>query len=98
VTDQEVRAAWAALGGLLAQLREQGHATLADRLVDRVQYASTSGEIYSGVGNALWDSRATRKSLDPGGKAAWEQVLEDIDRAYKMPRPMRWIMRMWRRL
>ena len=29
-----------------------------------VQYASTSGEIYNGVGNALWQNKAVRKSTE----------------------------------
>ena len=97
MTDDELRASWPELGALVAALRPH-HPELASRLLDCVQYASTSGEIYNGVGNALWENRGVRKSLGRAGNTAWEQVMDDIERAYKMPRPMRWLMRMWRRI
>ena len=43
---------------------------LADRLVDAVQYSSTSGEVYAGIGNALHQSRALRKKLSPQARGA----------------------------
>jgi hypothetical protein len=98
MTDAELAASWPALGSLVAALRQQGHADFANRLVDRVQYASTSGEIYNGVGNALTENRRLRRSLDTPANDAWESTMEDIERAYNMPRPMRWLMRLWRRI
>ena len=97
MTDEELRASWPNLGALVGALRSN-HAELAQRLVDSVQYASTSGEIYNRVGNALWQNKAVRKSLRGSALASWEAVISDIDRAYGMPGPMRWIMRMLRRI
>jgi|RhiMetdeSRZDD1v2_1073273.scaffolds.fasta_scaffold306729_2 hypothetical protein len=98
MTDVELAATWPNLGTLVSELRRLERAELADRLVDSVQYASTSGEIYSDVGNALTEYRAVRRSLSGAASAAWEGVMEDIERAYGMPGVMRWLMRMWRRL
>lgn len=97
MTDDELRASWPELGALVGELRSS-HSELARRLVDSVQYASTSGEIYNGVGNALWQNKAVRKSLSRSARASWEAVISDIDRAYGMPGPMRWFMKMWRRI
>ena len=98
MTDAELGVSWPELGALVSELRRQGHAELADRLIDRVQYASTSGEIYNGVGSTLLQNRAVRRSLGRSGNAAWEAVMESIEKAYGMPRPMRWLMRLWRRV
>ncbi|MBV9190782.1 MAG: hypothetical protein JO292_06165 [Betaproteobacteria bacterium] len=83
MTDEDLRAIWPELGMLIGELRST-HSELPQRLVDSVQYASTSGEIYSGVGNALWQNKAVPKALSSS--------------AYGMSGPMRWIMRMWRRI
>jgi hypothetical protein len=98
MTDAELEATWPNLGTLVSELRRHERAELADRLVNSVQYASTSGEIYSDVGNALTEYRAVRRSLSSAASAAWESVMEDIERAYGMPRFFRWLFRMWRRL
>jgi hypothetical protein len=98
MTDAELAATWPNLGTLVSELRRLKRAELADRLVDSVQYASTSGEIYNGVGNALTEHRGVRRSLSTPASTAWEAVIEDIERAYGMPGVMRWLMRMWRRL
>jgi hypothetical protein len=98
MTDAELEATWPALGMLASELRRLERTELADRLIDAVQYGSTSGEIYSGVGGTLMEHRAVRRSLSRAGSAAWECVLDDIDRAYGMPGVMRWLTRMWRRL
>ena len=83
MTDDELRASWPELGRLVAALRAQGQGDLASRLVDRVQYASTSGEIYNGVGNELMQHKALRRALDQAGSAAWGQVMKDIERLWR---------------
>ena len=88
MTDAELASTWPKLGALVSELRRLERAELADRLVNSVPYASTSGEIYCDVGNALSSTAG----------AAWEDVMEDIERAYGMPRFFRWLFRMWRRL
>ena len=98
MTDAELASTWPNLGALVSELRRHERVELADRLVNGVQYASTSGEIYSDVGNALTEQRAVRRSLSSAARAAWEGVMEDIERAYGGPALMRWLFRMWRRL
>ena len=98
MTDSELASTWPNLGALVSELRRLERAELADRLVNSVPYASTSGEIYCDVGNALTEHRAVRRSLSRAAGAAWEDVMEDIERAYGMPRFFRWLFRMWRRL
>jgi hypothetical protein len=48
---------------LAAALRYSNEGALADRLADRVQYASTSGEIFNGVGAVLYEHRGLRGRL-----------------------------------
>ncbi|HYR35572.1 MAG TPA: hypothetical protein VEQ87_14865 [Burkholderiales bacterium] len=98
MNDAEVRAGWRNLGIVVAELRNHGQAAVADQLVEGVQCASTSGEIYSGVGHTLMQHRVLRKSLTSAGSAAWAGALDDIDRAHGMPGYMRWLMRLWRKL
>jgi hypothetical protein len=64
MTDEQLRSSWPDLGTVVA-----------DRLVDAVQYSSTSGESYCGVGNLLFENRSRRKKLSPPGVRAWQRVM-----------------------
>ena len=79
MTDEELQLSWPDLGALVLEVRRID-SQLADRLVNAVQYSSTSGEIYSGVGSALEESRALRKKLSPSGVQAWRRVMTNVDR------------------
>jgi hypothetical protein len=81
MTDAELAASWPELGTLVAELRHSDEGALADQLVDRVQYASTSGEIYNGVGAVLYEHRGLRERLSAAGAAAWDSVMDDVERA-----------------
>ena len=91
MTDEELQSTWPDLGALVSELRRLEHGALADRLVDAVQYASTSGEIYSGVGNALYAHRALRKQLSAAGLDAWKRVMADVGRAFGHPPFLEWL-------
>lgn len=80
MTDEELRSSWPDLAAVVMELRDLEHTALADRLVNAVQYSSTSGEIYSGVGNALYQHRALRKQLSAEGVDAWKRVMAQIER------------------
>jgi len=62
MNDEELQSSWPDLGAVVIELR-RFDGGLADRLVDAVQYSSTSGEIYAGIGNALHEQQALRKRL-----------------------------------
>ena len=75
MTDEELQSSWPDLAAVVIELRRLGHAALADCLVNAVQYSSTSGEIYSGVGNPLHQHRTLRKQLSAEGAKAWQRVI-----------------------
>ena len=79
MSDEDLQSSWPDLGALVIELRRV-EPSLADRLVNAVQYASTSGEIYAGVGSALYENRALRKKLAASAVEAWGRVMADIDR------------------
>jgi len=81
MTDQELHSSWPDLGTVVAELRRID-AALADRLVNAVQYSSTSGEIYAGVGNALYENRSLKKKLSPSAAQAWRRVMGDVGRTF----------------
>jgi hypothetical protein len=89
---------WPELDTLVTELRERDCVQLADKLVDAVSYASTSGEIYNNVGATLLAHRAQRKVLSAGGAAAWDKVLDHVDRLYGPARLGDWLARRWRNL
>jgi hypothetical protein len=97
MTDAELAASWPELGALVAVLRHSNEAALADRLVERVQYASTSGEIFNGVGAVLFEHRGLRERLSAAGAAAWDSVMDDVERAGGV-RAGGWLARRWRNL
>jgi hypothetical protein len=80
MTDQQLQSSWPDLGALVIELRRLQQGALADRLVECVQYSSTSGEIYAGVGHALHENRALAKRLSGPGADAWQRVVADIKR------------------
>jgi hypothetical protein len=90
MTDEELQSSWPDLGALVIELRRID-AALADCLVNAVQYSSTSGEIYSGVGNALYEHRALRNQLSPAGVRAWRRVMAEVGRAFGRPPFLEWI-------
>jgi hypothetical protein len=71
MTDEELQTSWPDLGAVVAELRRID-ATLADRLVDAVQYSSTSGELYSGSAMRCMSAglyvRRSRPAPPPHGK------------------------------
>ena len=91
MTDEELHSSWPDLARVVIELRRLKHAALADRLVNAVQYSSTSGEIYSGVGNALHEHRALRGQLSAAGVDAWKQVMADVGRAFGRPPFFEWL-------
>ena len=91
MTDEELHSSWPDLGRVVIELRRLQHAALADRLVNAVQYSSTSGEIHSGVGNALHEHRALRKQLSAPGVRAWKSVMAEVRRAFGRPPFLEWI-------
>ena len=90
MTDEDLQSSWPDLGAVVIELRRVD-ASLADRLVNAVQYASTSGEIYSTVGNALYENRVLRKKLSPSGVRAWQRVMADVGRAFGRPPFLEWV-------
>ena len=97
MTDEELRSSWPDLALVVIELRRLHHAALADRLVNAVQYSSTSGEIYSGVGNALFENRSLRKALSPAGVQAWRRVMADVGRAFGRPPFFEWLANLFGR-
>jgi hypothetical protein len=95
MTDAQLAASWPGLGALVAELRRIDEGALAKLLVDRVQYASTSGEIFNGVGAALLEHRSVRNRLRVAGAAAWDGVMDDVERACGV-RAGGWLARRWR--
>lgn len=82
MTDDELRTWWPDLGLVATELRRHNHPGAADRLADAVAAGATSSEILGLVGVVLLDVRALRRELDGPGRAAWDRVMADIDRAY----------------
>ena len=98
MTDAELEADWPDLDIVVRELRALNRAELADHLIDKVLYASTSGEIYNGVGATLYEHRAVRKTLSIEGSAAWDRVIDRIERIYGGINLGHWLARQWRRL
>ena len=98
MTDAELRDSWPDLGIVVAELRATDRATLADLLIGKVLYASTSGEIYNGVGHLLYEQRALRKTLSLDGSAAWDRVMDRIERLYGGINLGHWLARQWRKV
>ena len=98
MTDAELRDSWPDLGIVVAELRATDRAKLADLLIDKVLYASTSGEIYNGVGHPLYEQRALRKTLSLDGSAAWDRVMDRIERLYGGINLGHWLARQWRKV
>jgi hypothetical protein len=96
MTDEELHSSWPDLGAVVAELRRID-APLADRLVNAVQYSSTSGEIYSGVGNALYENRRLRQQLSAEGTRAWQRVMADVGRAFGRPPFLEWVVSLLKR-
>lgn len=82
MSDENLRAWWPDLGLVVMALRRGGHADAADRLTDAVAAGATSSEILGLLGQVLVDCRALRRTLDDPGRAAWDRVMADIDRAF----------------
>ena len=97
MSDAELRDSWPDLGIVVAELRATNRAELADRLIGKVLYASTSGEIYNGVGNVLFEQRALRQTLSLEGSAAWDRVMDRIERIYGGINLGHWFARQWRK-
>ena len=95
MTEQELASSWPDLAVLVTELRGIDRA-LADRLVDAVQYSSTSGEIYAGVGNALYENRRLRAQLTPSGMQAWQRVMAGVGRAFGRPPFLEWLTHLFR--
>jgi hypothetical protein len=98
MTDAELEADWPDLGIVVRELRAMNRAELADRLIGNVLYASTSGEIYNNVGHTLHEHRALQKTLSPDGSAAWDRVIDRIERIYGGINLGHWLARQWRKL
>lgn len=97
MTDEDLQSSWPDLGAVVIELRRV-EPSLADRLVNAVQFASTSGEIYSAVGNALYEKRALRKKLSPSGVEAWQRVMAAAGRAFGRPPFREWLAAEWKRI
>ena len=89
---------WPDLDTVVSELRHRDCAPLADKLVDAASCGSTSGEIYNNLGATLYQHRAQRKLLRAAGAAAWDRVLDHIDRLYGPARLGDWLVRRWRRI
>lgn len=96
MTDEELQSTWRDVAIVAAELRRIDQSSLANRLVKSVQSASTSGEIYSDVGNALYEHRALRKQLSPAGVAAWKRVMADVGRAFGRAPFLEWAAGLWK--
>ena len=97
MTDAELAESWSDLGIVVRELRAQNRGELADRLIGNVLYASTSGEIYNNVGHTLHEHRAMRKTLSREGSAAWDRVIDRIERIYGGINLPHWFARQWRK-
>jgi len=97
MSDAELARDWPDLGIVVHELRAAHRGELADRLIGNVLYASTSGEIYNNVGHTLYEQRALRRTLSLEGSAAWDRVIDRIERIYGGINLGHWLARQWRK-
>jgi len=93
VTDDQLDRWWPDLGMVVAELRRAGQSDAADRLLDAVGIATTSGEILDGVGVVLRERRAFRSQLSDAAARAWDAVMTDVDKAFPAAKPLQWLGR-----
>lgn len=97
MTDAELKTWWPALGIVVAALRHNNQATVADLMIDAVSAGTTSSEILDGVGIVLRQHGALRSTLDEPAVQAWDAVLAEVHRAFPGSGLVDWLIGLTRR-
>lgn len=80
MNDKQLKDYWPPLGTLAEALRTRGWVAAADQLIDAVRGGATSSEILGNVGRVLRKHWGARRRLNKTARAAWDEVLRDVNR------------------
>lgn len=80
MNDKQLKDYWPALGTLAAALRKRGWVAAADQLIDAVRGGATGNEIRGNVGLVLRKHWGARRRLNKTARAAWDEVMRDVNR------------------
>ncbi len=79
MTESAAASWWPAYATLQHALRDAGRHDVADALSEAVAGATMSSEVLGRVGAVLRAHDASRGRLDAPGRAAWDDVMRDVN-------------------